>query len=252
ISNGYWMKGAIDNAMVFDRALTADEIAVLYNQGNGTEDLSGGGQYDASYAANGWSFDVNEDFEVKVDFYYSGLSAAEGWTGITIGDDVNYVSIYAGSNGSQPYFYYEAVVDESYVSAQEPRAINDGTLYVSFNSTAKEFYLSHTGFGSEYAYTAWLDPNPTQGEWSEPVKASIGGGSSGAALVSGEACLDNFNRTSGVLLNWPPPTDLDINGYIEINDLAMMCENWLKDAPGDFDNSGLVDLFDLAELGLAW
>jgi len=31
---GYYFGGAIDNVMVFNRALTADEITALYNQGN--------------------------------------------------------------------------------------------------------------------------------------------------------------------------------------------------------------------------
>ena len=50
---------------------------------------------------------------------------------------------------SQSYFYYEAVVDGSVVFEREPRTSNDGTLYISYDSALKKFYLSHTGFGSE-------------------------------------------------------------------------------------------------------
>ena len=80
--------------------------------------------------------------------------------------------------------------------SREPRTSDDGTLYISYDSAAKKFYLSHTGFGSGNAYV-WQAPNPTQGQWGMPVKVSVGGGSSGAALDSGEAYLDNFEMATG-------------------------------------------------------
>jgi len=113
------------------------------------------------------------------------------------------------------------------------------------------FYLSHTGFGSGNAYV-WQASNPTQGQWSLPVYASIGGSSSGAVLDTGDASLDNFETATEVLLGWPPATDLDTNGYIEIYDLEILCDNWLGTGTCDFDSSGSVDFKDFAELGLAW
>ena len=85
--------------MLFNRALTAAEIAALYNGGSGTEDHLRQRSMQASYTANGWNFDTAEDFAVKVDFNYSDVSAAEAWAGLTVGDDVNYVSISSGSDG---------------------------------------------------------------------------------------------------------------------------------------------------------
>ena len=85
-----------------------------------------------------------------------------------------------------------------------------------------------------------------------PVKVSVGGGSSGAALDAGEAYLDNFEMAKAGLLGWPPATDLDNNGFIEIDDLKIMCENWLDSGEGDIDNNGIVDFRDFAEFGLAW
>jgi hypothetical protein len=54
------------------------------------------------------------------------------------------------------------------------------------------------------------------------------------------------------LLGWPVVTDLDNDGFIEIDDLKIMCENWLDSGEGDIDNSGIVDFRDFAEFGLAW
>jgi hypothetical protein len=244
------MKGAIDNAMIFNRALTAAEIAALYNGGSGTETISGGSQQ-ASYSANGWKLDTAEDLAVKVDFHYGDVSVSEGWAGITVGDDVNYVSISSGSDGGQSYYYYQAFVDGILVSEREARTSNDGTLYVSYDAVSKDFYVSHSGFGSENAY-AWGTPNATRGQWSVPVYASIGGGSSGAALDAGEAYMDNFETAEAGLLGWPVVTDIDGNGYIEIDDLEILCNNWLDSGEGDIDNNGIVDFRDFAEFGPAW
>lgn len=139
-------------------------------------------RFEASfYNANGWSFDVREDFAVKIDFHYSAVSVAKGWVRISVGDDANYVSISAGSSGDGAYFYYEAVADGNIVSETEHRTTNDGTLYVSYDAASKDFYLSHTGFGSQNAYV-WQTPNPLQVQWVLPVGVSIGGGSFGVAL----------------------------------------------------------------------
>ena len=207
--------------------------------------------FESFYTANGWSLDVTKDFEVKTGFHYGDTSAAEGWTGLSIGDEVNYVSISAGSDGNASYFYYEAAVDSNVVSEKEPRDSNDGTLYISYDSTARKFYLSHTGFGSANAYV-WQATNPTQGQWAMPVYVSIGGGSSGVTISPGDAYLDNFEMKSAGLLDWPPANDIDGNGFIEIFDLELLCDNWLGSGQGDIDNSGNVDFPDLAELGLAW
>jgi lysophospholipase L1-like esterase len=210
----------------------------------------------AFYNANGWSFDVSEDFAVKVDFHYSTISAVKGWVGISVRDDANYILISAGSSGSGAYYYYEAVVDGNMISETEPRTSNDGTLYVSYDANSKYFYLSHTGFGSQNAYV-WQTPDPLQVQWVLPVEVSIGGGSFGVALGLGDAYLDNFEVVTAALIDWPPVTDIDGNGFIEWSDLRIMCENWLDsghDIPGDIykDEDNTVNFPDFAEFGSAW
>jgi hypothetical protein len=242
-STGFYFKGAIDNAMVFNRALTAAEISALHNGGNGTENMPVE-SHQASYTSNGWSFDTGADFEVKVDYHYGDVSTEAGWLGMSIGDDVNYVSISVGSEGGSKYYYYEAVVDGGAVSSsQEARTEDDGTLYISYDSMTKTFYLSHTGFGSGNSYT---------GQWTVPVEVSLDGGSEGAALGSGEAYLNDFVIQTAQLLDWPPETDIDGSGYVDIDDLKAMAENWLESGPGDLDGNSIVDFRDFAEFGPAW
>ena len=195
--------GSIDNAMVFNRALTANEREKLYNGGNGTETIPGFSQHlSAFYIANYWSFDVNESFAVKVDFHYSDISDRDSWVGITVGNDDRYVSISAGSDNEEPYFYYETIVDGNTVSERELRDTNDGTLYISYDGNSHSLYLSHVGYGSEKAYIWQTISNPLQVQWLSPVDVAIGGGSDGVALDADEAYLDNFEVTSGQLLGW--------------------------------------------------
>jgi hypothetical protein len=64
-STGYYMKGAIDNAMIFNRALTGEEISLLYNNGNGVE----------TFPASEIDVDFNNDGIVNfLDFAEFGLA----------------------------------------------------------------------------------------------------------------------------------------------------------------------------------
>ena len=211
----------------------------------------------AFYVANGWSFDVNESFAVEVDFHYSALSDPNGWVGITVENDDGYVSISAGSNGNESYFYYETIVDGNMVLEQELRDSNDGTLYISYDADSNSVYLSHVGYGSGNAYIWQTISNPLQVQWSSPVDVAIGGGSDSVALGPGEAYLDNFEIAKAMLLGWPPATDLDGDGFIGWGDVEVMRENWLVEGPnvpGDLhkDEGDIVNFLDFVEFSLAW
>jgi hypothetical protein len=55
-NEGEWFNGPLDNAMIFNRALTEDEIATLWNGGAGTEDLSGADTVVGATINEGWAF----------------------------------------------------------------------------------------------------------------------------------------------------------------------------------------------------
>jgi hypothetical protein len=64
-TNAYNFKGLIDNAMIFNRALTGEEISLLYNNGNGVE----------TFPASGINVDFNNDGIVNfLDFAEFGLA----------------------------------------------------------------------------------------------------------------------------------------------------------------------------------
>jgi lysophospholipase L1-like esterase len=207
------------------------------------------------YVANGWRLDVNDSFAVKVDFHYSTVSSQAGWVGMDISDGTNYVAISAGTDSNTPYFYYGAVVDGNSIFEQEARDSNDGTLYCWYDVDSNAVYLSHTGFDSNDAYLWQNISNPLQGQWSSSVDIAIGGVSDHVYLRPGEAYLENFEITDARLLDWPPKTDLDHNGYIELPDLAELCGYWLETGtgiPADFQPDGIVNMGDFSILNLAW
>jgi hypothetical protein len=209
----------------------------------------------AVYTANGWSFDVNENFAVETDFYYSKISEQEGWVGIIIENNDSFVSISAGSDNNESYFYYETVIDGNVVFEQETRDSNDGTLYIWSDADSNNVYLSHIGYGDVNAYNWQTLPDPLQARWTSPVDVAIGGGSDGVSLGQGEAYLDNFKIIKAELIGWPPVTDLYNDGFIDWLDVKVMCDHWLdtgSDIPGDIYKDDIVNLLDFAELALSW
>jgi beta-lactam-binding protein with PASTA domain len=247
-----YLKGSIDNVMLFNRALTTDEIAALYNAGAGTETVPQYTTCNSEYSANTWSIDPNENFQTKVDYHYSAAGSPAGRIGITIENNYNnYVSILAGADGNSPYFQYEQVVNGTVTSSGETsRTSNDGTMYISYNAASDELYLSYTGYGSANAWqtiSGLLD-----GQWmSNPLGIALGGGSDGGAIDDGQAYLDNFEVASGSLLRWPVASDLNKDGYIDFLDIGVMSEHWLEvgsGITGDLNGDDTVNFIDFAEI----
>jgi lysophospholipase L1-like esterase len=207
------------------------------------------------FIANGWRLDANKSFAAKIDFHYSGISSNIGWIGINISDGSNYVAISTGSDGNSPYYYYDTVVDGNVVLEQEPRTSDDGTLYCRYDADSNTVYLSHIGFDANDAYVWQTIPGPPPGQWSSSVDIAIGGSSNNIYLGPGQAYVDDFELIDAKLLGWPPKTDLDRNGYIELPDVAELCEHWLETGSGiaaDFQPDGVVDFRDFSIFGLAW
>jgi len=208
----------------------------------------------ADYIARNWSIDVNENFQTRIDFHYSA-AGSPGWVGMAVeNSNNNYVSISAGADGNQPYFWYEQTADGNVVSSgQTPRVSNDGTLYVSYDASLDGMYLSYTGYGVDNAWQTIA--GLLKGQWaSKPVSIIVGGGSDGGSIDNNQAYLDNFEVTSGKVFGWPPAGDLNKDGLIDELDVKIMSEHWLETGPdieGDLNGDGIVNFVDFASLVIA-
>jgi len=218
----------------------------LYNGGVGTETIPDGNEaHGADYSSKTWTLDAGDDFEVQVDYHYSNLSQQDGWAGISIEKGGVYAGLTAGSDSGAAYYYAET--DSAF--EQISRASDDGTLYVSYDSALDELYLSYTGYGASNAWQTLSGLLQSSGS----VSVAIGGGSNNVQLVSGDAHLDNFEVTAGTLLDWPAAADINLDGFIDLNDLLILCGNWLTSGPaGDITGNGFVDLEDFAEFSQVW
>ena len=128
------------------------------------------------------------------------------------------------------------------------RATDSGTLYISYDASVDELYLSGSGYGS----AAVLETITGLLGASGSVDVIIGGGDD-VVLTSGQCYLDNFEVSAATLIGWPPATDLDSNGFIGLGDLEILFEYWLQSGPeGNIDGLGDVDLDDFGELESAW
>jgi The GLUG motif len=165
----------------------------------------------AVYVSNGWRLDTTSDFAMRVDFYFAKRTAGDSWVFITLlpslepdADEpvARNIDFEAGCMNDQPFYLYEVIDDALGREESKPRPTDDGTLYLSYNAATDELYLSDTGYGQANAWKTVAGLLGTQWE-AEPVYVALGGGSDHVALEAGEAYLDNFAISAGVLV----PTD---------------------------------------------
>jgi len=177
------------------------------NQRLEVRSTTGANSEDTGYVSYKWKVDAVSNFSFKVNFYYNPATSGEGDGRVFIHLGPSLTDVYsihvdfsAGRDVYSPYFYCE-VVDPCLGPTdihRIDRTEDDGTLYVSYNATNDELYLSYTGYGSPNAWQAI--PGLLQAQWGgAPVYVNIGGGSEAVKLDSGDAYLDNFVIESGVI-----------------------------------------------------
>jgi hypothetical protein len=179
----------------------------------------------AVYYANGWGLSTAADFSLRVDFHNSFASEANNvhagvMLGIGKGTDVATIAnnnatieaCWGWNNSFEPcappplcgsaYGYHYSYEGGTGWDANDNRSSSDGTLYVSYDASKDELYLSHTGYGKDNAY--YTIPGLLKGTWScDVVTPFIGGTAENVAIASGDAYLDNFVVDSGTYIPEP-------------------------------------------------
>ncbi|MCP4454090.1 MAG: hypothetical protein GY809_21735, partial [Planctomycetes bacterium] len=165
------------------------------------------------YAANGWKISTASDFSLRVDFHFASVTTEETFLFMSFSYDTwdeNIIDFTVGSNSNSPFFrHWVSNSGAVYQSGSTVRSVDDGTLYVSYNRSVDELYLSTTGYGSE---NAWKTVSGLlSSEWNnEALGVTIGGLSSGHAFSSGDVFLDNFVIESGQIHTIIDDNDLPI------------------------------------------
>lgn len=207
---------------------------------------------EAFYSANGWKISSTQNFAIKTDFHNEAIT--EFFTGVAIrlvdpNASENYIQLSAASEANQPIFNVQANINGVLTHNSINRDHNDGSLWISYNYDTNEIYLSSTSFGPADAFQ--IVSLPEKIDWI----VEMTGFTENFGFASGFAWLDNFTIQTGQLMDWPPKTDINQNGFIEIEDLAEMAGQWLSIGGGfsaDIDVDGDVDFADFARFAEVW
>ena len=218
---------------------------------------------DARYLSNNWGIISTSDFKFRVDFNYEPVTSDWGEIYIGIGPventnlqgEENYISFAVGCDSENPIFWYEKFVDGVLVDDDfDIRTSSTGTLYISYNSSLDELYLSHTGYGIE---NAWITVSGLlHGEWvDKKIGLAIGGYSEGVVFSSGQAYLDSFIVEEGNVVNLTPDINHDMS--VDVIDLAKFGDEWLRSNCGlcggaEYTGDGFVTFEDFAFLASYW
>ncbi len=192
----------------------------------------------ARYLSNGWGIDPTRDFSLRLDFRQNVTLGDTTWLSVVLTPDVKNVSAQhivfgVGSSGFSPYFSYEAIGETIKQSKLASRSEESGVLYISYDASLDELYLSYTGYGVENAWATARDL--LQGMWAgQIVSLVLQGGSNRLEVDSGDAYFDNFVVETGSLIVtelssvyrfWSPVLD-DHFFTIDENEKDVLIENF--------------------------
>jgi len=162
----------------------------------------------ALYFSEGWAVDATQDFSLRIEYRQDAKLGDHTWLSIVLTPDVDnrgsrHVEFGVGSSDSNAYRWIETIDRSVKYSRSAHRAHDSGTLFISYDASVDELYVSEEGYGVENAWATIGDL--VQDAWgSQAVSVGIGGGSNRVAIDSGRAYLDNFvfekgSPTSGQL-----------------------------------------------------
>jgi len=155
----------------------------------------------AFYVSKGWAIDPAVDFSFQVD-YRQDLGLRSGVSlSILLTPDDEYtasqrIEFGTGSGSLYPHYQVSALNDSGSYYKKNYRSQSSGTLYVSYDASNDNLYLSYRGYG---AGNAWATVKGyLQDGWDgRRVNIGLGGSSAQVRIDSGEAYFDNFAIETG-------------------------------------------------------
>lgn len=208
------------------------------------------GSGEAVYSANEWTISCSTDFSLKVDFYNELMtdSNSEVFLRITdINNSNNFISIAANSHQNQRYYIFKSNLDGDYGKLEYPRSSDSGQLCISFDKDTSSIFLSHIAYDMNFSDYHIAIPVVAG------LKVELSGIIEGSIVSPNLLWLDNFTVNTGQIENFPPKTDINQDGFIDINDLAELSLNWLTSySPADINGDGIVDFKDIAKFSEVW
>ena len=155
----------------------------------------------AFYLGEGWAIDPAHDFSLCVDYRQDAQLGDSTWLSVVLMPDIDnrgsqHVEFGVGSDDSYPYLWFETIDKSVKYSRSTHRDHDAGTLFISYDASVDELYVSDRGYGSENAWATTKDL--LQGAWAgQAVSVGLGGGSNRVAIGSGQAYLDDFIIETG-------------------------------------------------------
>ena len=196
--------------------LYADDPANCWlDEANGRLELRATGRSQgtpAYYVSNGWRIDPTNGFSFKIGFYWGPRTDPMAWLTIGLAPDIDdlrggHVQFSPGSSELYRHISYEAVGADRTQTDTDARSDDSGVLYVSYDASRDELYLSTTGYGAGHAWR--MVTGLLRGSWAgRPLWLYVGGGSDGQPIRSGDAYFDNFAVETGGLA-MPPLSNVD-------------------------------------------
>jgi hypothetical protein len=199
---------------------------------------NGGGPWTSRYGGGASLTNVNGYYEIWVDYNWSGKVKPSKYTYVFEPNSRYYEDVNQDYAADQNYTGNELDFRISGYIKNECDVPIEGVL-VDANNGGDEDTTDVNGF-----YEVWVDS-----AWSgvvTPTKAHYTFDPNWMSYVNVPADQPDQNYVADNIY------DLDCDGSIGWGDVAVMAYNWLDSGAGDVDNSGHVDFFDQAQLGLAW
>ena len=237
------------NDVNYTATLTTFKIAGYVFEPNHTTPISdvnvsaenGGGQWTSRYGGGASLTDVNGYYEVRVDYNWSGNVMPAKYAYVFEPNSRHYADVNKDWTTDQDYNGTLLTFKIAGCIKNECNA-PVGSVLVDADNNGCDTITDANGY-----YEVWVDYN-----WSGMVTPAKRHYTFAPGWMSYVDVLADLHDQNYVADN---TCDLNCDGYIGLNDFALMAHNWLatgSDILGDLDASGRVDFFDFAEFGLAW